>query len=111
MCTRLFGVAPGNLRKEPATRDSWDCSTRPSGVHRTVWATLDPTVECYRPQRSANVARAPDMSGVQRTVWCARRQSSQLSVQRLYFVGGGYKYPTNRAFEGVGAQATYQDIL
>jgi hypothetical protein len=28
-----------------------------------------------------------------------------------YNCGGGYKYPTNQLFEGVGAQATYQDIL
>jgi hypothetical protein len=42
-----------------------------------------PTLDCYRLQRSANVARAPDMSGVYRTVRCARRQKQQLSVQQL----------------------------
>jgi hypothetical protein len=33
----------------------------------------DPTVDCYRPQRSADVARAPDLSDVHRTVGCTRR--------------------------------------
>jgi hypothetical protein len=47
----------------------------------------DPTVDCYRPQRSADVVRALNMSGVHRIVWCARRQSNQLSVQRLELWG------------------------
>jgi hypothetical protein len=38
----------------------------------------DPMVECYRPQRLADVARAPDMYGVHQTVRCARRQKQQL---------------------------------
>jgi hypothetical protein len=32
------------------------CSTELSGVHRIVW----PTVDCYRPQRSDDMARAPN---------------------------------------------------
>jgi hypothetical protein len=31
----------------------------------------DPTIDCYRPQGSTDVARAPNMSGVHRTVRCA----------------------------------------
>jgi hypothetical protein len=50
------------------------------------------------------------MSGVHRTVRCARRQKVAASVQWLHLRGGGYKYH-NRAFGGVGAQATYQVIV
>jgi hypothetical protein len=75
--TRLFGVTSGCLRREAAARGSWGCSTGLFGQ------LLDPTVDCYRTQRLADVARAPEMSGVHWTIWCARRQSSQLSIQRL----------------------------
>jgi hypothetical protein len=37
-----------------------------------------PTIDYYRPQLSADVARAPDMSDVHRTVRCAQRQKHQL---------------------------------
>jgi hypothetical protein len=50
-------------------------------VHRTVWLTVGcsfATVNCYRPQGSIDVSRAPDMSGMHRTVRCARRQKHQL---------------------------------
>lgn len=36
------------------------CGTRLSGVHQTIWQRPDPMVDCRRPQRSADVARAPD---------------------------------------------------
>jgi hypothetical protein len=77
-------------------------STKLSGVHQTVWQRSDPTVDCHRPQRSADMARAPDCLGsgqIQRstaanpngrltwqasdTVRCAHRQKLLLFVQRL----------------------------
>jgi hypothetical protein len=39
------------------------CGTKLSGVHQTVWQQSDPTVDCRRPQRLADMARAPDCLG------------------------------------------------
>jgi hypothetical protein len=33
-------------------------------MHWIVWQWSDLTIDCYRPQWLADVARAPDMSGV-----------------------------------------------
>jgi hypothetical protein len=65
--------------------------------HRTVrcapdsLATADPTIDCCRLQRSADVARAPDseqcLSGVHRTVRCASQQKAATFVQRLQLLG------------------------
>jgi hypothetical protein len=74
----LSGGTSGSLRRETYNQALSGFNTGLSSVHRTVWQRSDPTVDCYRPQRSADVARAPDseqcMSGVHRTVRCARRQ-------------------------------------
>jgi hypothetical protein len=63
-----------------------------------------PTVDCYRPQRSTDVARAPD---------CPVRSMIETTafLSNGYNSGGGYLYPSHQAFEGVGAHATYQHML
>jgi hypothetical protein len=62
------------------------------------------TIDCYRHQRSANVARAPD---------CPVRPIVEATVflSNNYNWRGGYLYPSNRPFECVGAQETYQKML
>jgi hypothetical protein len=98
-------------------------------------SSVAPAVCAESPQLGALEAVAPD-SDVHRTVWAMvgsngrllqtstvdwRGQGTGLSgapvdiavrfLSNDYNCGGGYKYPANQPFEGVGAQATYQDIL
>jgi hypothetical protein len=58
------------------------CGTGLSGEHLTVGQRSDQTIDCRRPQRSADVARAPDskkcMFGAPRTVWVAIGCNSRL---------------------------------
>jgi hypothetical protein len=66
----MYGGTSDSLRREARNYALSGCNTGLSGVHRIVWVTVD----SYRPQRSAAVARAPDeqwMSSVHWTVRCA----------------------------------------
>jgi hypothetical protein len=65
LCSSFSG---SNTRGVTKRGPQLGCSAGLSGVHQTVWQWSDPMVDCYRPQWSADVARAPDseqcMSGV-----------------------------------------------
>jgi hypothetical protein len=83
-----------------------------SGVHRTVRCApdrrqrSDPTVDCYRRQRSADVACTGHCTV---DVRCTRRQKAAAFCPTASLGCGGYKYHPNWPFSSVGAQATYQD--
>jgi hypothetical protein len=98
VCTGLSGVAPGSLRREAHRQALSGCSTglssgAPDSRHRTVrcapdrrqWS--DPTVDCYRRQRSADVACTGHCIVAVR--WCTGLSGAPddrkllLSVQRL----------------------------
>jgi hypothetical protein len=69
-----------------------------SGVHRT-----SKRAQKTEPQRSiqrlvGDVAVAPDMSGVHRTVRCTIRQTAPPTVM---FGGWGYKYPNHSTIHGI----------
>jgi hypothetical protein len=81
---RTVRWVPDSLSREARNQGLSGLSTGLFGAHQTVL----PTVNCYRPQRSAHVARAPDMSDVHRTVRCARRQKQQLFCPTTIIEGG-----------------------
>jgi hypothetical protein len=96
---------PDSLRKGARRQAPLGCSTGLSGVHRTIGQRSNPTVDCCRPQRSA------DMAG-HRTVNSAClvytglfgapvNRKLLLSVQRLV-VWGRLKNTPNRPFGVVG---------
>ena len=93
VCTGLSGEAPDSLRREAAERRSLavapDCPvcTGLSGVPTGRWQRSDPTVDCYRRQRSADVAcTGHPLCSVR---WCTGLSGAPddrkllLSVQRL----------------------------
>jgi hypothetical protein len=95
------------------------CSTglfggAPDSRHRTVRCApdrrqrSDPTVDCYRRQRSADVACTGHCTVAVR--WCTRRQKAVAFCPTTSLGFGGYKYHPNRPFSCVEVQATYQGI-
>jgi hypothetical protein len=94
------------------------CSTglsggAPDSRHRTVQCApdrrqrSDPTVDCYRRQRSADMACTGHCTVAVR---CTRRQKAAAFCPTASLGIGGYKYHPNQPFSSVGAQATYQGI-
>jgi hypothetical protein len=83
-------VAAGSLRRESATRDSRGYSTGQFGQ----WS--DPMVDYYRPQRSADVARASDCPV------CPMTEQSTFSPTAI-IVGEVINTPPSSHFEGVRA--------
>ena len=82
------------------------CSTGLSGVPTGRRQRSDPTVDCYRRQRSADVA----CTGHLLCSVCTRRQKASAFCPTASWGCGGYKYHPNRPFSSVRAQATYQGI-
>jgi hypothetical protein len=95
----LSGVQLDSLSRESATRDSRGCSTGQSGNGQL----LQTSTIGWRGQGTGHVRCASD---------CPVRPTTDAAafLSNGYNWGGGYIYPFNRVFEGVGAQATYQDI-
>jgi hypothetical protein len=97
VCTGLSGGTQGSLYRGARRQAPLGCRTGLSGVPQIVWQWSDPTIDCCRPQRSADVVRAPDseqcMFGRHRTVRCARRQKDVVSVQRLQLWGEAINTP------------------
>jgi hypothetical protein len=96
VCTGLSGGTTGQSAQRGHRQAFSGCSTGLSGVHRTVRCATgrrqrsDPMVDCYRRQRSADVARTGHLLCSVR--WCTGLSGAPddrkllLSVQRL--VGG-----------------------
>jgi hypothetical protein len=102
-----FGATTTSRQRSPATaikaRQSAQASGTPMLAHRTLYSTcLVRHRTSRRAQKSelqrlncngfGDVAGAPDMSGVHRTVWCTIRQTASTNVM---FGGWGYKYPNH----------------
>jgi hypothetical protein len=57
-----------------------------------------------------NASRRPGVSKSKREVRSPKTEATDF-LSNGYNWGGGYLYPSNRPFEGVGAQTTYQHML
>jgi hypothetical protein len=100
VCTGLSGGTTGQSAQRGRRQALSGCSTGLSGVHRTVRCATgrrqrsDPTVDCYRRQRSADVACTGHLLCSVR--WCTGMSGAPddrkllLSVQRLYLCWGLY---------------------
>ena len=66
--------------------------------HRTSRRAQKTELQRSNPNGFGDVAVAPDMSGVHRTVRCAIEQTAPPTVK---FGGWGYKYPTHPTIHGI----------
>jgi hypothetical protein len=93
-CTVLVRCAPDCpvLHRGTRSKAPSDCNTKLSSVHRTVWVTVD----CYRPQRSADVAGHRTVNSacpVGTGLSDAPVDRKLLLLSNDYNCGGDYKYP------------------
>jgi hypothetical protein len=126
LCTRLFRCASRALDQWSAVQSAATTSAKPTVFksHRTARCATrlsgvpsgsrDPTINCYRPQRSADMAghRAVHSGCPVRT----RLSSAPVDRKLLLFCPTARRMgeainTLNRPFGGVGAQETYQGIL
>jgi hypothetical protein len=98
----LSGCSTGLSGGAPDSRH-WTVRCAPDRRQR-----LDPTVDCYRRQRSADVACTGHC--IVAVQWCTRLSGAPDDRPTASLGIGGYKYHPNRPFSCVGAQATYQGI-
>jgi hypothetical protein len=115
VCTGLSNETPGSLHRGAHSEAPSGCSTRLFGVHRAVWVTVGSNSRLLQTPMVDWCGQGTGQWTVH--VWCAPDCQVRSSTKSYCFcptaiiIGGGYKYPPNRPFQGVGAQATYQGIV